>query len=33
MHSEVLAEKQGGCAVPVLVGEPETGTLAMYIPF
>ena len=25
LHAEVLVEKQGGCAIPVLTGESETG--------
>ena len=25
LHFEVLTECQGGCPIPILVGEPETG--------
>ena len=25
MHFEVLVDQQGGCALPMLIGDPETG--------
>lgn len=27
LHFKVLAEKQGGCPLPMLIGEPETGMI------
>ena len=27
VHFELLVDKQGGCTLPMLVGDPETGTL------
>lgn len=31
LHFEVLTEGQGGCPVPMLVGEPETGIGFLYM--
>ena len=25
LHFEIIVKKQGGCPVPMLVGDPETG--------
>ena len=27
LHFETLVEKQGGCPLPMLIGEPETGMI------
>ena len=25
VHFEIIVKKQGGCPVPMLIGDPETG--------
>jgi hypothetical protein len=32
-HFEVLVDKQGGCPLPMLIGDPETGNHIIVLKF